>query len=290
MRPLLRLIRFPLFVTALADSAAGYLIAIRATADITPQAMLLLAGASAFLYCAGIALNDLADRVRDRALHPARPLPSGAVAPGGAVAVAVLLLAAGAACAGAIGRDTAGVAALMILTILLYNFGLKRWRLPGAAAVGLVRAVNMAMGMTAARAFADLNEFDLAWSGILFVYVALTTLLSTFEEGAAPRAALIAVLAGVAGICCVPSLAATHLRPESAALSAILVAVVAARAVVLFRRPVAAEISTTVGVLVLGIVPLDASILLGLGMAPSSLAVMSLLPVAMLAGWSFRRV
>lgn len=287
MRPLLRLIRFPLFVTALADSAAGYLLAVRATADISPATLLLLAGASAFLYCAGMALNDVADRERDRALHPGRPIPAGAVTTARASTIGVAMLATGLACAMAAGA--ADAATLVILLILLYNFALKRSRLAGAATMGLVRAGNMAMGMTAARPLPEINEFDLAWAGILFLYVTLTTLLSTLEEGRAPRVALVAILAAVAAPCVAPALASTHLRPESVAFAAILVAALAARAVALMRRPTAAEISATVGVLVLGIVPLDASILLGLGMPMSALAVLLLLPAAMLASWSFKR-
>ncbi|HXX95082.1 MAG TPA: hypothetical protein VEN81_15760, partial [Planctomycetota bacterium] len=70
----LKLFRFPLVFTAIADSAAGYLVVGR-SADLFILA--LLAVTSAGLYCFGMAMNDIADRDRDREIAPNRVLPSG---------------------------------------------------------------------------------------------------------------------------------------------------------------------------------------------------------------------
>ena len=73
----LKLFRFPLVFTAIADSAAGYLVACGGRPD--PLVLALLAVASSGLYMFGMAGNDLADAERDRALHPERVLPSGRI-------------------------------------------------------------------------------------------------------------------------------------------------------------------------------------------------------------------
>ena len=293
MRATLKLIRFPLFTTALADSAAGYMIAVRAASDLDAATVLLLAGASAFLYCAGMALNDVADRGRDCTLHPGRPIPSGEIGTRHAAVTGAVLLLAGCGCAAAIGPGALTVAGAIAFLILLYDFSLKRFRLTGPVTMGLVRAGNMAMGMTAARPLLTIEEFDLMWLmwlALIFGYITLATLLSTCEEGRAPRPALLAILAAIGLLICVPPATASRIQPEGAAFAVILLAVLAWRAAVLLRRPTAAEISATVGFLILGIVPLDASILLAMDLPISCMAILALLPISLLGLWSFKRV
>ena len=87
-----------------------------------------------------------------------------------------------------------------------------------------------------------------------------------------------------------PPLSGAHVRPESLAFAGIPLIVLAWRAGVLARRPTGGEISPTIGLLVLGIVPLDASILLARGLPLACLAVLLLLPMAMFGLWSFKRV
>src|SRR5439155_720032 len=70
----LKLFRFPLVFTAIADSAAGYL---AASFQLEIGTLTLLAVSSAGLYFFGMALNDIADRERDKQLAPGRVLPSG---------------------------------------------------------------------------------------------------------------------------------------------------------------------------------------------------------------------
>ena len=290
MRATLKLIRFPLFTTALADSAAGYMIAVRVASDLDAATVLLLAGASAFLYCAGMALNDVADRGRDCTLHPGRPIPSGAIGTRHAAMTGAVLLLAGCGCAAAIGPGALTVAGAIAFLILLYDFSLKRFRLTGPVTMGLVRAGNMAMGMTAARPLLTIDEFDLMWVVLIFGYITLATLLSTCEEGRAPRPALLAILAAIGLLICVPPAAASRIQPEGVAFAVILLAVLAWRAAVLLRRPTTAEISATVGFLILGIVPLNASILLAMDLPISCMAILALLPISLLGLWSFKRV
>src|SRR3989442_15725829 len=77
---LLALLRPPNVFTAVADSAAGLVLARRA-APIARDPGLWCLAASACLYLGGIALNDYFDRDVDAVERPERPIPSGAVPP-----------------------------------------------------------------------------------------------------------------------------------------------------------------------------------------------------------------
>lgn len=178
---LLRITRFPLLPTALADSAAGYLIALEPGASPSPAVLALLAAASGSLYMGGMVLNDIADLDRDRALHPARPLPSGQLSLREALGL-FLLLAGGGLAAAASAPDRAGTAALLLfLAIAAYDLGLKRFPAAGALGMGACRAFNLWMGMAAAH-----TDMSPAWvwgpPAALGLYVTLITVVSTFEE------------------------------------------------------------------------------------------------------------
>ena len=248
MRPaprgaLARLVRLPLLPTALADSAAGYLISLPPEARPSAGILAALACASAGFYLGGMALNDVADLGRDRTLHPGRPLPSGQVSLGTAWTVFLLLALASLCAASITGRFTAFVGGGLFACVLAYNLVLKRWRLPGCLAMGSCRALNMAMGFAA--------SFDTLFAGaeapheggmtlvhhglspgfwapaILGAYVFSVTLVSTFEE----------------------------------------------------TRPGAAR---WVALLLRGIIPLDAAMVLASGRPMATLGVLALLPLALL--------
>src|SRR5690242_13923514 len=75
----LKLFRFPLVFTAMADSITGYLVSFGGY-EFPSKAFLtmgLLAVASGGLYAFGMGLNDIADRNRGKELAPTRVLPSG---------------------------------------------------------------------------------------------------------------------------------------------------------------------------------------------------------------------
>ena len=180
---ILKLFRFPLVFTAIADSAAGYLIA--SPAAMQPGVMVLLACCSSGLYFFGMALNDIADRERDRAIAPNRVLPSGRLS------VTAAKIAAFSALAVSLGAmilifDTPLLPRLMtwaltVLFIVAYNLFLK---IPPM--MGLVRAFNLLLGVVGGR----IITFDLSgkpWEyGILavpaLVYVTSLTYVSTLED------------------------------------------------------------------------------------------------------------
>ena len=92
-----RLLRLPLFVTAAADSVAGYAAAsLAANQALGLGPVLLVAGVSSGLYLFGMVENDLADIERDRRLGVARPLVTGEATIRGALVLlmgAILLVA-----------------------------------------------------------------------------------------------------------------------------------------------------------------------------------------------------
>src|SRR3989442_4407613 len=121
----LALVRPPIVFTAVADSAAGLLLARRAGPVAGDPGLWCLA-ASACLYLGGIALNDYFDREVDAVERPERPIPSGAVPPAVAAGLGAALLAAGIALAGLADGSATTVAALLALAIVLYYAVLNR--------------------------------------------------------------------------------------------------------------------------------------------------------------------
>src|SRR5437773_2379904 len=123
MRAWGRLLRLSLAPTAAADIAAGIVAPGRGWPD--GRAPWLLVAGSLFVYHGGMALNDWADREENRRSRPDRPIPSGAIPAGGALAVALALLAAGPALAFLAGPRS-GIALLAVaLVATLYDLRLR---------------------------------------------------------------------------------------------------------------------------------------------------------------------
>jgi hypothetical protein len=188
----LKLFRFPLVFTAIADSAAGYLL-YTGVREIHAPTMALLAAASAGLYFFGMALNDIADRHRDKELAPNRVLPSGRLSLKAAVAAAALVLCGSLAAVIAI-PGTPLVQRLIlwgavVFFICAYNLFLK---IPPT--MGFVRACNLLLGVVAARRI-GLDIAGQPWQYAMIalpalVYVTSLTYVSTLEEGGPARAKL----------------------------------------------------------------------------------------------------
>src|SRR5262245_954165 len=119
----LKLFRLPFVFTAVADSAAGYLIAAKAAPQ--PKVLGLLAVASAALCAFGMAMNDVADRQRDKTLAPGRPLPSGRITLKGALTASLMILAAGAAAVRVLGGPVQGMFAAAFVGVMVYDFLFK---------------------------------------------------------------------------------------------------------------------------------------------------------------------
>lgn len=175
--PFLRLVRLPNVLTAAADSLAGWLLVGGSLADW--QRWLPLALASMSLYAAGMALNDYFDRDIDRLERPARPIPSGTVAPSTAAYLGTFGLVLGAVLAWLSGAPNAPlVAAILAAAILAYDAGMKRTIL-GPEIMGACRGLNLLLGMSHAPALGG----SIAWlaAGSYALFVAGITWISRSE-------------------------------------------------------------------------------------------------------------
>lgn len=174
--PLLRFVRLPLAFTAIGDVAAGYWIGLPQGEATRLSTLGILGAASACLYMTGMALNDLADRERDAAIHPDRPLPSRTLDPVLACLTTIALPATGVALLSRLPQQAFLCGIALLLAAVAYDLGLKRFAAVGSLAIGACRGLNLAMG-AAVHGPAPLQP-----SVILGTYVAVLTLVSTLEE------------------------------------------------------------------------------------------------------------
>ncbi|MET9517359.1 SCO3242 family prenyltransferase [Streptomyces sp. NPDC002994] len=138
------LLRVSALFTVPGDAVAGAAsIGVRAN-----RGTVLAVGSSLCLYEAGMALNDWADRAEDAVDRPHRPIPSGRITSGAALAASAALTAAGLALAAGAGRRALGTATALAATIWAYDLHLKHT--PAApAAMATARALDLLLGATA---------------------------------------------------------------------------------------------------------------------------------------------
>jgi 4-hydroxybenzoate polyprenyltransferase len=148
LRAFAELLRISLAPTVVADLCGGVALAQPVLGGM--ESVARLAGTSLLLFVGGMALNAWVDREEDAATRPRRPLPSGAIAPGVALALAVVGLAGAPALAAAIGgphaRDAALAAAAIAGAIALYHTPLKRSAIAGPLLLGSIRAGDLLLG------------------------------------------------------------------------------------------------------------------------------------------------
>ena len=188
IRAYLELLRPANVATALADVLAGF--AVAGLHDRRALPWLLISTAS--LYAGGVVLNDVFDRRLDAVERPERPLPSGRASVRSAAILGALLLAGG-MLAGSGANRTAGLMASAIAgLVLLYDVWGKRHALTAPVNMGLCRALNLLLGVTAAPA-----ALVTAWplGGIPLLYIGAVTLLSRGEvHGGGRRTAVVALI------------------------------------------------------------------------------------------------
>ena len=172
-----RLLRLPNLLTLPGDVLAGALLA---GAPLTPRLLPAIA-ASACLYSSGLLYNDLADAAIDAKERPDRPLPSGAVSPAAVRTVATALLLLGLLLA--IPARALPTAALLALSILLYDFAAKKSPLLGPLVMGLCRSLDLLLGS----GHASLSPAPLAAAALLGLYIAVVTALARREADPASR-------------------------------------------------------------------------------------------------------
>jgi len=208
-RGVYRILRLPLFVTAVADVLAGYTVATllprasRAAPDLHAfdwRMAALLAGTSAGLYLFGMVENDLADVRRDRLMKVPRPLVTGELGVG--PAIVLLILTAGLAAGCTVGMavlnaaehpdQTLGGAVFLAMAtfaaINFYNLAAKSGPAPVCMTVmGLCRLLNFGIGVAAAVGFpqqprpADLMPGGELWARQAAVIFFATAMISGYS-------------------------------------------------------------------------------------------------------------
>jgi hypothetical protein len=249
---------------------------------------LVLAGASACLYLSGMALNDWADREIDARERPGRPIPSGRVTPGFALALATGLSAGGLALAG-LGGGKQALAVAVPLAGAVWSYDLVVKGTPaGPLGMAACRSLDVLLG-AAAGGGGPLRR-ALPAAAVVGAHTAVVTTVSRREaQGAGPglaRAAL-AATAGVTAAAVV--LARGRLRPGRArglrrvvaggllGLYAGAIARAGGRAV---TEPSPTRLQELVGTGVLALMPLEAGLLAAAGPVPAAVAVAGAWPLA----------
>jgi 4-hydroxybenzoate polyprenyltransferase len=147
--------------------------------------------ASVALYAAGMVWNDIADRRLDAVQRPERPLPSGRVSLGFALALGTVLLGLGLAVSPCRGHH-----GLIAVLVLAYDFLGKRVEWLGALNMGLLRALNLATGLAAGGAAVAEGPRTalLAASACYGLYILAVTVLGIFEDAVQVRPRAVAAV------------------------------------------------------------------------------------------------
>ncbi|MFE2269871.1 SCO3242 family prenyltransferase [Streptomyces lavendulae] len=250
LRAYAELVRAPAAITVPGDVLAGALAAGRGTGPRT----LGLAASSVCLYWAGMALNDWADRELDAVERPERPLPSGRIRPGAALATAAGLTAAGLGAAALAGgprtvlRRTLPLAA----AVWAYDLGAKATPL-GPAVMAAARALDVLHGTGPGPVRPALVP-----AAAVAVHTLGLTRLSRHEvDGAPPREAALTLAAAAAAAA---GTAHRGTGPAQAAALALYATGYGPALTRVLRDPAAPRVRRTVGAGIHALLPLQAAL------------------------------
>jgi 4-hydroxybenzoate polyprenyltransferase len=180
----LQVVRVFLTPTAVADSYAGYMLALAFAGEhATPRHTLAgVAAASICIYWLGMAANDLFDEKKDRRNAAHKPLPSGRVTRLEVTLLCALLAATGLAIGVAL--ECGYVVVTLLLLVLAYDGGGKQVRFLGNLLMGACRSGNFLLGVAAAQGTEAIWTHPelLFGAGLLGVYVAALTAVSELED------------------------------------------------------------------------------------------------------------
>jgi 4-hydroxybenzoate polyprenyltransferase len=194
----LQLTRPANIVTAIADIWAGFAIAGGALvifADQTKlidspvfQNLLWLTLSTIGLYGGGVAFNDVFDAELDAKERPERPIPSGRVSKEKAALMAFLLLLIGIIAAWNVSTLSALIALTVAVLAVLYDYWGKHQFIFGPINMGLCRAGNLLLGISA---FPVMLQTYWYLGFIPLIFVAAITMISRGEVHGKNRKALI---------------------------------------------------------------------------------------------------
>lgn len=208
------LLRLPNLVTAPPDVLLGAALVAPVT-DIDTLSLAGLCVASVLLYAGGTTLNDYVDAAEDAHERPERPIPSGAVSRPTALGLGLVLLVCGITTAAAVGVRSGGVAAGLVVCILLYD-GVFKHRPVGVVFMGGARGLNVLLGASLGGALLGSPAVS-AVSVVVVAYIAAVTLMAASETVGDNRGAVALAIGttALAGLAVVVRLVAT--TPEVAA-------------------------------------------------------------------------
>lgn len=184
---LARLARPANIITAYSDIFAGY----AAAAGATPAALPYILLATTGLYAGGVVFNDVCDADLDAKERPERPIPSGTVSLASAILFGTALLVAAVVIALRWSPLTGTLAAGTAAAALLYDRIGKHHAALGPANMGLCRALNLLLGVTAGR---RISGYSWLLAAVPLFYIAGITSLSRGEVKGGTRMA--AILSG----------------------------------------------------------------------------------------------
>lgn len=272
MNPYLQLVRAPAALTVLGDTVAG---AAAAGKPLRGRRLLLPLSSVSF-YWAGMALNDWADRELDAVERPERPIPSGRVSPGQALAVAGGLTAAGLGLARAAGgRDTFRMALPLALAVWAYDTVLKN-TVAGPAAMAACRTFDVLLGA------ADSPRAALPTAVAVGGHTLGVTALSRGEVHGSSTTTARTVLAGTGVTALAAATGARTWRDRlgTLAFTGLYTNLVGHAQLDAVRDPSAKLVRKATGAGILGMVPLQAALAARRGSLLGALAVAAALPVA----------
>ncbi|MCH6198660.1 UbiA-like protein EboC [Aquiflexum sp. LQ15W] len=194
----LQLTRPANIVTAIADIWAGFAIAGGALVIFADQTKLIdspvfhnllwLTLSTIGLYGGGVAFNDVFDAELDAKERPERPIPSGRVSKGKAALMAFLLLVMGVIAAWNVSTLSALIALTVAVLAVLYDYWGKHQFIFGPINMGLCRAGNLLLGISA---FPVMLQSYWYLGFIPLIFVAAITMISRGEVHGKNRKALI---------------------------------------------------------------------------------------------------
>ena len=287
VRAYLDLVRVPNLFTAAADILAGFFYTGGEWKDW--RELLALIAASVSLYAGGVALNDVCDVEQDRRERPGRPIPAGRVSRTAAMNLSITLLIAGVVLAACASWRAAIVAGCLCVSIIAYDVFLKATPFaPGV--MGLCRALNLALGMSAAPSV--LAVPILIPAGLMWLYITSVTFFARREAEVSGRTRL---ALGTAGVCSAAVMLGVLVRVTGEVgltarwiAVALLTAWLAGFGVRAVLRPVPVRVQTAVKVFVMSLILFDAVIAWTGSNAWTALAVASLLVPAVTLSRLFR--
>jgi len=179
MRAYLELVRIPAVFTAPADVLAGFALAAAWGGRGAMLDMVTLVLASALVYCAGMAANDIFDRRVDLEARPSRPIPSGRVSLRAAWRFVLTTQGIGLGLAATVGEAALVAVGLTVLATYLYN-GVLKSTLIGPVVMGICRYGNALIGLSVL-GWAAFDAALLILPITTLAYVTMLTAVSRFE-------------------------------------------------------------------------------------------------------------